>query len=217
MNNSANALLAVGASPIMAHAEEETKDLVRISNALVLNIGTLSPPWVQCMLTATKVAKTAGIPVVFDPVGAGASDYRTKTCLQLIKENTPSIIRGNASEILALAAATGNINSLQYNLAITGTGGGTKGGDSQHDAESLEDTARHMANSLSTTITISGEVDVISDGNDLVKIRGGHEMMPYVTGLGCTSTVLCGAFVGISESPFRAQARCRLIYSTRFI
>ena len=103
MNTTANALLAVGASPVMAHAPEEVEDMVDIASALVINIGTLSEPWIESMLKAAKRAQKKGIPIVYDPVGAGATPYRTRTIHELIQAAAPSILRGNASEIMALA------------------------------------------------------------------------------------------------------------------
>ncbi|WP_419034372.1 hydroxyethylthiazole kinase, partial [Dysgonomonas gadei] len=102
MNNTANGLLAVGASPVMAHSLEEVAEMASIASALVINIGTLEPQWVEAMLIAGKTALAKNTPIVFDPVGAGATTYRTKVCKQIIEECKPSIIRGNASEIMAL-------------------------------------------------------------------------------------------------------------------
>ncbi len=103
MNLTANALLAVGASPVMAHAAEEVEDMVGIASALVINIGTLSGPWVEAMFKAARRAKARGIPIIYDPVGAGATPYRTRTIRELIQAVPPAIVRGNASEIMAIA------------------------------------------------------------------------------------------------------------------
>ena len=104
MNNTANALLAVGASPVMAHSVDEIKDMVGIASALVLNIGTLDKNWVESMLVAGSIAQEKGIPIVLDPVGAGATKYRTEVSTLLIEKCRPTIIRGNASEIMALVS-----------------------------------------------------------------------------------------------------------------
>lgn len=107
MNTTANALLAVGASPVMAHAVEEVVDMANIASSLVINIGTLSKNWVDAMIKAGKAAQEKDIPVIFDPVGAGATAYRTETSLQIISECHPTVIRGNASEITSLVEERG--------------------------------------------------------------------------------------------------------------
>jgi hydroxyethylthiazole kinase len=106
MNNTANALLAIGASPVMAHATEEAEEMATLASALVINIGTLSQEWVDAMVLAMTAALGKGIPIVFDPVGSGATTFRTRICLDLINQITPTVIRGNASEIMALAGSS---------------------------------------------------------------------------------------------------------------
>jgi len=115
MNTTANALLSIGASPVMAHAEEEVADMVKIASALVINIGTLSENWIQSMQKAMLQAKSCGVPIVLDPVGAGATPYRTETAMQLLSVAPVAIIRGNASEILAVVqkdAKTKGVDSI---------------------------------------------------------------------------------------------------------
>ena len=112
MNSTANALLAVGASPVMAHAVDEVEDMVQIASSLVINIGTLSKNWIDAMIKAGKAARNRDIPVVLDPVGAGATSYRTLTGLQIIKECRPGVIRGNASEIMSLISEQGNTKGV---------------------------------------------------------------------------------------------------------
>lgn len=182
MNNTANALLALGASPVMAHAEEEVEDMVAISGALVINIGTLSGSWVSSMEKAMRRAKELGKPIVVDPVGAGATVYRTETSRRMIKEFNPSIIRGNGSEIMAL---------ISDDVA-------TKGVDSTDCSNSALQSARMLAESADTTVCISGEVDYIVSKKANYAIANGHAMMPKVTGLGCTATALCGAFAAVN-------------------
>ena len=188
MNVTANALLALGASPIMAHAPEELEDLLRIASALVLNIGTLDTPWINSMQKAASLAGQRGIPVVLDPVGAGASRLRTKTALGLIQTQCPTVIRGNASEILALAGASGQ----------------TKGVDSLLRTEAAEDTARQLAKSLGSVVAASGPVDFITDGSASLWISGGTPLAPHVTGMGCTSTAMIAAFSSVEASPLIA-------------
>jgi hydroxyethylthiazole kinase len=188
MNSTANALLAVGASPVMAHAPEEVEDMVAIASALVINIGTLSAPWVAAMLQAARQAKKRGIPIIYDPVGAGATPYRTRTFNALLLAAAPSIIRGNPSEIIAAA----------------GEGSGTRGVDSSVAGESALAGARSLNQRYGCVVSISGETDFIVDRRTVFKVRNGHSLMPKVTGLGCTATALCGAFAAVEPDPLRA-------------
>ncbi|MBW2675402.1 MAG: hydroxyethylthiazole kinase, partial [Deltaproteobacteria bacterium] len=184
MNSTANALLALGASPVMAHAEQEVDEMTGIARALVINIGTLSTSWVAAMFLAAGRARELGVPLVFDPVGAGATSYRTKTCLDLIDTVPPAIISGNASEIMAL----------------TGQDARTKGVDSSDPSVAALDAARGLNEETGSTVCVSGEVDYIVDGEDVITIENGHPMMARVTGLGCTATALCGAFAAVNPS-----------------
>jgi hydroxyethylthiazole kinase len=188
MNSTANALLAVGASPVMAHAVEEVEDMVNIASALVVNIGTLSAPWVAAMLQAARQAKKRGIPIVYDPVGAGATPYRTQTFNALLEAAPPSIIRGNPSEIIAVA----------------GEGPGTRGVDSSAAGESALAGARALNQRHGCVVCISGATDFIVGPGAVCTIGNGHSLMPKVTGLGCTATALCGAFAAVEPDPLRA-------------
>lgn len=188
MNNTANALLALGASPVMAHAPEEVAEMVGIASALVINIGTLSRDWIKAMHRAMVAAKGKGIPIILDPVGAGATSYRTRTVHDLIKTASPAIIRGNASEIMALA--DGGVQ--------------TKGVDSLATSRHALYTAQLLSRDLGTVICISGEIDYAVRPEQVVQISNGHPMMPVVTGLGCTATALCGAFAAVENDPLAA-------------
>jgi hydroxyethylthiazole kinase len=190
MNLTANALLAVGASPIMAHAEEELDELLGLAGALVLNIGTLSGPWIGSMRRAAEVAGRRGVPIVLDPVGAGASRLRTETALALLATAPVAVVRGNASEILALAGAVG----------------GTKGVDSSHDTRDAAEAARGLAKAHGCAVAVSGAEDFITDGATDVRLHGGSPLMPRVTGMGCTATAMVGAFAAVSSTPLRAAA-----------
>ncbi len=190
MNNSANALLALGASPVMAHAEEEVEDMVKIAGALVINIGTLSPSWVRAMEAAMKVAKDLGKPIVFDPVGAGATPYRTNTVHDLLQKTPPTIIRGNASEIQALHQAD-----------VT-----TKGVDSTASSDSAIDAARAINKAYGSAVCISGAIDHIIQGDTYIRVENGVEMLTKVTGMGCTATAIIGAFAAIGLRPAQAAA-----------
>lgn len=187
MNNTANALLALGASPVMAHAPEEIEEMIKISSALVINIGTLNRDWTLVMGTAMEIAAAAGVPTIFDPVGAGATTYRTRTCHELLTAAAPTIIRGNASEIMALTDATVR----------------TKGVDSRTD-QSPQQAAEQLAREQSCVVVVSGATDLITDGKRCALIRNGDELMTKVTGLGCTATALAGAFAGVQSDPFQA-------------
>ena len=182
MNVTANALLAIGASPIMAHAPEELEDLLGIASALVLNIGTLDLAWIECMKMAAEEANKRRIPIIFDPVGAGASRLRTKTSLALMELARPAVLRANPSEILALAGASG----------------ATKGVDSAHRSEDAEDAARNLAKLNECVVVASGPVDFITDGTTDFRVSGGSPLMPRITGMGCTSTALLGAFATVT-------------------
>jgi hydroxyethylthiazole kinase len=182
MNTTANALLAIGASPVMAHAAEEVEDMVNIASSLVINIGTLSGPWIQAMTLAAKKARDRGIPIVLDPVGVGATPFRTDTAQNLIRTAAPAIIRGNGSEIMALSQA-----------GVT-----TKGVDSTSGSEQALESAKNLNLVFGSTICVSGETDYILSKEEVIKVANGHYMMPKVTGLGCTASAICGAFAAVN-------------------
>ncbi len=184
MNTTANALLAIGASPVMAHAEQEVEEMTGIARALVINIGTLSTSWVAAMFRAALRAGELGIPVILDPVGAGATAYRTKTCHDLIDAVSLSIIRGNASEIMALVMGETK----------------TKGVDSSDSSFAALDAAKRLNRDTGSTVCVSGEVDYVVVGESVITIENGHPMMGKVTGMGCSATALCGAFAAVNSS-----------------
>ena len=158
MNSTANALLALGASPVMAHAEEEMEEMVGIVSALVINIGTLSPAWVRAMFTAAEAARKRKIPIVLDPVGAGATTYRTRTARELIRAVPPEIIRGNASEIIAL---------LETNAK-------TKGVDSTASSDAAVEIGRKLHAQCGAAVCISGKTDYIIGRAGVIRSRNGH-------------------------------------------
>lgn len=188
MNNTANGLLAVGASPVMAHSLEEVAEMASIASALVINIGTLEPQWVEAMLIAGKTALAKKTPIVFDPVGAGATTYRTKVCKQIIEECKPSIIRGNASEIMAL-----------WNANVQ-----TKGVDSTDSSDSALDPAKALARQTGAVVVVSGQTDYITDGENTRIVENGNPMMARVTGMGCTATAVVGAFAAVNGDMLEA-------------
>ena len=193
MNSTANALLAIGAAPVMAHAVQEVADMAGLASALVINIGTLSEPWIEAMGLAMRRAAERGIPIVLDPVGAGATPYRTRTAAELISETAPTIIRGNASEVMALAGSVGD------------GAGGTQGVDSADPAEAALEAARTLHERYGAVVAVTGETDYVVD-DDVLRITGGHPLMARVTGTGCTASALCAAFAAVNRSPFAATA-----------
>lgn len=190
MNNTANALLAIGASPVMAHSVDEVEEMAGIASSLVINIGTLEAAWVEAMLIAGKTALTKSTPIVFDPVGAGATTYRSKVCKQLIEECKPSIIRGNASEIIAL---------LDTEVQ-------TKGVDSTNTSDSALNSAKALALQTNAVVVISGETDYITNGATVETVKNGNPMMAKVTGMGCTATAIVGAFSAVNKNLLEAAA-----------
>ena len=183
MNNTANALLAAGASPIMAHAKSEVPDMVALAHASVINIGTLDEYWSETMLLAAETSHKLGKPWVLDPVGAGATLFRDKILQQLLAFK-PIVVKGNASEIMALAQANE---------------GATKGVDSTADSNEAVNAAIGLAIQHETLVCISGETDIIVNGTQTVLVKNGHPLMTKVTGMGCTASALIGAFVGVVE------------------
>ena len=195
MNSTANALLAIGASPVMAHAQEEVEEMVNIAQALVINIGTLSEHWISSMFKAVHQANKKGIPVILDPVGAGATAYRTRTARELIESGQPTIIRGNASEIMALADDRSK----------------TKGVDSASSSDAAIATAQKLSQTHKCVFCISGATDYIIGEEKILKINNGHSLMTKVTGLGCTASALCGAFAAVEKLPFAATAEAMAV------
>lgn len=189
MNIAANVLLAAGASPAMVHAEAEAGEFAAIAGALTVNIGTLSPDWVAGMRKAVEGAGKAGKPWVLDPVAHFATGYRRETVAELVNLK-PAIIRGNASEIIALAGGAS-------------AGQGVDSGDTVASAESA---AREIAGRTGATVAVTGATDFVTDGARAVRIEGGSALMPRVTALGCSLTCLVGAFAAIRPAdPFSAS------------
>lgn len=183
MNTTANALLACGASPVMSHAPEEVEEMVSLAGALVLNIGTLTPYWIEAMVKAGKQANKLDIPVIMDPVGAGATRLRTQSAKRILEEVAVKVVRGNASEVLSLSSKNSR----------------TRGVDSIHSVDDAAEVAEMLAGELHTTIAITGAVDLVTDGNRALRISNGHELMGLITGTGCTASALIGAFLAIDQ------------------
>jgi hydroxyethylthiazole kinase len=192
---SANVLLALGASPAMVHAVEEVEEFVAISSALVVNIGTLSPRWVEAMQRAAARAVALGKPWVLDPVGCGATAYRTQVAKELA-EQKPTIIRGNASEILSLAGAAA---------------AGGKGVDSTEGSDAAVSAAAALAKRTGAVVAVTGAIDYVCDGRQLLAIEGGAELMTHSTGLGCALSASVAAFAALVP-PLGAAAAALAVY-----
>jgi hydroxyethylthiazole kinase len=191
MNETANAILALGALPVMAHAQEEVEEMVGLASALVINIGTLSPHWVDAMLAGGKAANARGIPVVVDPVGAGATRYRTETAKRLLDEVDVTVLRGNAGEIATLVGAEAEVRGVESIAA---------GGDPA-------ELAREAARALDVVASVTGPVDHVSDGETVLAVANGHELLATVSGTGCMSTAITGCFAAAKgERPLEAAA-----------
>ena len=189
MNETANAILALGALPVMAHAQEEVEEMVALAGALVLNVGTLSPAWVEAMLLAGRAANERGIPVVLDPVGAGATRYRTETAKRLLDEVDVTVLRGNAGEVATLVGVAAEVRGVESVDA---------GGDPA-------DLAREAGRSLGLVASVTGQVDHVSDGTRSAAVANGHPLLASITGTGCMSTAVTGCFLaGKAAEPFEA-------------
>jgi hydroxyethylthiazole kinase len=191
MNETANATLALGALPVMAHAREEVEEMVGLAGALVLNIGTLSPHWVEAMLAAGKAANAADVPVVLDPVGAGATRYRTDTARRILGEVEIAVLRGNQGEVATLVGVDAEVRGVE-SIAVGG--------------EPAE-LARAAARSLGVVASVTGPVDHVSDGRRVLAVANGHELLAAVTGTGCMSSAMTGCFLAAKrDAPLEAAA-----------
>ena len=196
MNETANAILALGALPVMAHAKEEVAEMVRLAGALVLNIGTLSEHWIDAMLIAGKAANERGVPVVLDPVGAGATGYRTRTAQHLLEEIEITVLRGNAGEVATLVGVEAEVR-------------GVESVDAGGEASEL---ARTAARTLGLVASVTGPVDHVSDGDRVAAVANGHELLASITGTGCMSTAMTGCFLAANEDPFAAAVEALVAF-----
>jgi hydroxyethylthiazole kinase len=196
MNETANAILALGALPVMAHAREEVAEMVGLAGALVLNVGTLSAAWVEAMLIAGAAANERGVPVVLDPVGAGATKYRTETAKRLLGELDVTVLRGNAGEVATLVGVEAEVRGVES----VGAGG---------DPAVL---AREAARTLGLVASVTGAVDHVSDGERAAAVSNGHELLASITGTGCMSTALTGCFLAGKDDPFEAAVEALVAF-----
>ena len=196
MNETANAILALGALPVMAHAKEEVREMVGLASALVLNIGTLSERWIEAMLLAGTAANDAGIPVVLDPVGAGATRYRTTTAKRILDTVDVAVLRGNAGEVATLLGVEAEVRGVES----VGVGGDSAG------------LACEAARSLGLVASVTGAVDHVSDGERTAAVANGHELLAAITGTGCMSTAMTGCFLAGKEDPFEAAVEALVAF-----
>ncbi|MGO4887639.1 hydroxyethylthiazole kinase [Anaerobacillus sp. MEB173] len=192
----ANGLYALGASPVMAYAIEEVADMAKIAGALVLNIGTLTSTEVEAMIVAGKSANKHQVPIIFDPVGAGATPYRTETSKRILEEVDVAIVRGNAAEIA---------NLIGEEWLIKGVDAGEVSGD-------VITLAKKAANELKCVIALTGQADVITNGEKLFVVHNGHPMLTKVTGTGCLLTSVVGAFAAISDDLLTSSVAALVYY-----
>jgi hydroxyethylthiazole kinase len=196
MNETANATLALGALPVMAHAREEVADMVGLAGALVLNIGTLSEQWIESMLLAGKAANERGIPVVLDPVGAGATTYRTETARRLLDQVDVAVLRGNAGEVATLVGVEAEVRGVE---SVGGAG-------------NVAELARMAARKLGPVASVTGPVDHISDGERAAAVSNGHALLGSITGTGCMSTAITGCFLAGKDDPFEAAVEALVAF-----
>ena len=184
----ANGLLCLGASPIMTLAKQELDDLLKISNGVVMNMGTLDDAFIDLCKTVCHAANRLGKPITLDPVGAGASQYRTQTCLDLLECFNVSIIRGNASEIMALS----------------GTGHHTKGVDASIATQYAIESGQSLASHYDLVVAISGPTDAVIEANQVQLSERGSPLMPMVTGSGCLLSAVISAFDAVHDNRYEA-------------
>ena len=196
MNTTANALLAIGASPVMAHSIDELEDMLSLADALVINIGTLDRFWIESMYKAAEIASKLDKPVILDPVGSGATRLRTEVSLKLLKEYSITVVRGNYSEMASLLG-----DSIR-----------TRGVDtSTYSEEGAKKISIEVAERYGVVAAVTGPIDYVSDGDKIYWISNGHPMLGRVTGTGCIATALIGAFTAVGE-PLEATASALTVF-----
>lgn len=189
-NFSANGLLAIGASPVMASAIEEVAEMATVSDALVLNIGTLDVTTEATMIRAGQAANESGRPIVFDPVGVGATSFRRHVATAILGQVQVTVIRGNAGEMATLIDRTGHTRGVDV-------------GEALHD---VTDIAREAAKRYRCVVAVTGETDVVSDGDVTIEIKGGTEAMTRTTGTGCLLSAIVGAFLAVEADAMTATS-----------
>lgn len=203
INDCANMLLAMGASPIMAEIECEMDEIMQISDALVINLGLLDDEYLAAMRVAAKSAKKLNKPIIIDPVGAGASKLRDRVCQDMIESFSPDIIKGNLSEIKSLSG-----------IKIASKGVDVSDEDAVNDENVLScgNIVREYAKRIGAVVCATGEIDIISDGIKTVYVKNGSKMLSSVTGTGCMLSAMCGA-MATAGSAFDASIAATLMLS----
>jgi hydroxyethylthiazole kinase len=196
MNTTANITLCAGALPVMAHARQEVEDMTASADALVFNLGTLWPEQVEAMLLAGGRANAKGIPIVLDPVGAGATPYRTESAHRLLNELSIAVVRGNAAEIAALTGIESGIRGVE---AVGSTA----------DAAAI---ALALARRYRCVAAVTGPVDIIADSERLFRVLNGHPLMAKVTGTGCMATSVIAAFAAVEKDVALAASAAMACY-----
>ena len=196
MNDTANATLALGALPVMSHAKEEVAEMVGVAGALVLNPGTLYPDLVEAMLIAGKRANEKGVPIVYDPVGVGATAYRNQTAELLLRDLRLDVVRGNSGEVGSLAGAGGVVRGVESVEGVADPAG----------------VARDLARRRATVVAITGRRDIVSDGTRTVGVDNGHEMLTTITGSGCMATTAIAVFCAVGADRMLATASALAAY-----
>ncbi len=196
MNDTANATLAFGATPVMAHAREEVAEMVAAAGTLLLNPGTLEPEWVEAMIIAGRRANELGVPIVYDPVGVGAPEYRNATGERLLRELKVAVIRGNSGEVGALA----------------GAGGAVRGVDSVEGVADPAAVAAAFAARRGAVVAITGKRDIISNGKRTLGVDNGHAMLQAITGSGCMATTAIAIFCAVESDYLVAAAAALACY-----
>lgn len=195
MDFMANCLLAIGAAPMMSCEERELEELIKISQAVNINIGTLDAEFVAKCISAAELAQTYHKPLILDPTGAGASKIRTKSARHLM--HSADIIRGNASEIIALLQDESPSSGVESAACV-------------YEAKTIADT---LATQLQCTVVVSGETDYITDGIRRASLSFGSTLMPLVTGMGCTLTAVIAAFQTVINDSFEAAIAASTYFS----
>jgi hydroxyethylthiazole kinase len=182
-NDNANTMLSLGALPVMAYAREEVEEMVSQAGALVVNLGTLTKELVESALLAGRRANALGVPVILDPVGAGATYFRKESALLFLREVKVAVLRGNVAEVRSL-------------LGLSSRMRGVESGDNSWDHLSV---AREAAQQFALVVAVTGAIDYVSDGSRAIAVHNGHALLTRVTGTGCMATSLCGAFAALKR------------------
>jgi hydroxyethylthiazole kinase len=197
VNDCANITICAGGAPVMSDAAKDIPEMVRLASALVLNIGTLRPRTVDSMIIAGKEANDIGIPVILDPVGAGATAYRTESVSKILNAIKVSVIKGNAGEIDVLA----------------GTGGKVRGVDSMSEPIDCENTVKTLAKNTDTIVAMTGPIDYVTDGKKVTILKNGHNYLECVSGTGCMVSSVVGCYVGVHSVNVKAVSAAISVFS----